>query len=632
MSTSRDFPVGRTLNPMVSAEEAKVVEDKYGETPWQQRCNKIGAVVMLGIMGILIFAAIGFDVPPNRYADSQRTSSPTSLQPSPPPTLPPVSPPTDAPTVFVSPQTESPTNPDSPVTAAPTVSDTPETQSPTDSVTPPTGAPTDAVPNEIVQRGTAFVHLFEWTWSDIAQECVNVLGPNGVSAVQISPVTEHIDHRVVNMSDPEVGSFMPWWARYQPVSYKLNSRSGTREELIEMIATCQEVGVDIYVDILFNHMAATPTQFGNDGSAFNPQSLEYPDYDSSHFNSCDPPEIGGDDWGSNAERVRRCRLVGLPDLNHDLEYVRDRLVEHAQDLINIGVRGLRLDAGKHMYVDDVNYFLDSLKSVSPYVFSEIIDYGGEAISVLEYTPFYAITEFRYEGTLRDRFFRTNLATLEGIGESFGFVPTDKAVVFTDNHDSQRHDYDDTMNFKRGETYVLANIFMLAYPYGYPKLMSSFFFDNAEFARGPPNLANGDTRKVYNEDGTDNCGVQFDGDDQWICEHRNPKFMNMVKFRAFAEEMEAYEVTNWWTNNFQAIAFSRSGSNGSAAFILINKEDFEITNTWRTDLADGDYCDVLSQNEGEAVNGCEGNIVSVVNGELTTTVSAFSALAIYGLPN
>ena len=40
--------------------------------------------------------------------------------------------------------------------------------------------------------GDTFVHLFEWSWSDIATECTTFLGPKGFAAVQISPPMEHI--------------------------------------------------------------------------------------------------------------------------------------------------------------------------------------------------------------------------------------------------------------------------------------------------------------------------------------------------------------------------------------------------------------------------------------------------------
>ena len=37
------------------------------------------------------------------------------------------------------------------------------------------------------------VHLFEWKWTDIANECEAYLGPKGFCAVQVSPPMEHLD-------------------------------------------------------------------------------------------------------------------------------------------------------------------------------------------------------------------------------------------------------------------------------------------------------------------------------------------------------------------------------------------------------------------------------------------------------
>lgn len=33
---------------------------------------------------------------------------------------------------------------------------------------------------------TVMVHLFEWTWHDIAKECEDFLGPQGYAGVQVS--------------------------------------------------------------------------------------------------------------------------------------------------------------------------------------------------------------------------------------------------------------------------------------------------------------------------------------------------------------------------------------------------------------------------------------------------------------
>src|SRR5215210_775302 len=105
---------------------------------------------------------------------------------------------------------------------------------------------------------TVFVHLFEWKWADIAQECESFLGPRGYAAIQISPPQEHI-----------VAPDNPWWERYQPVSYKLESRSGSRAELADMVGRCKAAGVDIYADAVINHMSGTESGTGIAGTTFS---------------------------------------------------------------------------------------------------------------------------------------------------------------------------------------------------------------------------------------------------------------------------------------------------------------------------------------------------------------------------
>ncbi len=61
------------------------------------------------------------------------------------------------------------------------------------------------------------IQLFQWNWNSIAAECTDVLGPAGISWVLTSPPQEHI-----------LGE--QWWTAYQPVSYKIESRLGTREQ------------------------------------------------------------------------------------------------------------------------------------------------------------------------------------------------------------------------------------------------------------------------------------------------------------------------------------------------------------------------------------------------------------------
>lgn len=93
-------------------------------------------------------------------------------------------------------------------------------------------------PNTLQDRMT-MVHLFEWTWPNVAAECENFLQYYKYGAVQVSPPQEHIIlNEVVNGKEDR-----PWWIRYQPVSYLLNSRSGSEQDFINMVNRCNKVGV-----------------------------------------------------------------------------------------------------------------------------------------------------------------------------------------------------------------------------------------------------------------------------------------------------------------------------------------------------------------------------------------------------
>jgi alpha-amylase len=110
------------------------------------------------------------------------------------------------------------------------------------------------------------VHLFEWKWLDIANECETFLAPNKFAGVQISPPNEHL-------IDTE--NHRPWTERYDPISYKISSRSGTLGEFVEMTRRCNAVGVRIYADVVINHMSGK-SGFGHAGSEADFANKKYP--------------------------------------------------------------------------------------------------------------------------------------------------------------------------------------------------------------------------------------------------------------------------------------------------------------------------------------------------------------------
>ncbi|KFB41217.1 AGAP002318-PA-like protein [Anopheles sinensis] len=221
---------------------------------------------------------------------------------------------------------------------------------------------------------SGIVHLFEWKWNDIANECENFLAPRGYAGVQVSPPTENA---VIG------GSFRrPWWERYQPMSYGLTTRSGSEAQFADMVRRCNAVGVRIYVDLVINHMADLVGGGGTGGSTANRQTFSFPAVPFSQLDFNPPCVITN---YQDPIMVRNCQLVALPDLNQGVPWVRDKIVELLNKLIAFGVAGFRVDAVKHMWPGDLQAIysrMDDLPTshgfpagARPFITQEVIDLG-----------------------------------------------------------------------------------------------------------------------------------------------------------------------------------------------------------------------------------------------------------------
>ncbi|MFJ6950354.1 alpha-amylase [Micromonospora aurantiaca (nom. illeg.)] len=448
---------------------------------------------------------------------------------------------------------------------------------------PPAAAATPGAKKVIVQ-------LFEWNWTSVAAECTSTLGPKGYGYVQVSPPQEH-----VNSS--------PWWVSYQPVSYRIESRKGTRAQFQSMVNTCHAAGVKVIVDAVVNHMSGQENGgTGWAGSSYG--HYNYPGvYSAQDFHYCG--RNGNNDIANYNDRyeVQNCELVNLADLKTESEYVRGRLAAYLNDLLSLGVDGFRLDGSKHMPAADIAAIKAKLNR-SAYLVQEVIYGAGEPIQPTEYTGNGDVHEFRYGKDLARMFNNERLAYLRNFGESWGYLSSAKAVVFTDNHDTQREG--GVLTYRNRGTYALANAFMLVWPYGTPAVMSSFTYSGRD--QGPP--ADGSNR-ITNV----TC---YSG---WECEHRWPVIANMVGFR---NATEGAGVSNWYDNGYQHIAFSRTGK----GYLTINDEDSAVNGrSYYTGLPAGRYCDVI---HGTFSNGsCSGPVITVdSSGWFAANIAAHDGIAIH----
>jgi hypothetical protein len=452
------------------------------------------------------------------------------------------------------------------------------------------------------------IQMFQWDWDSIASECTNFIGPAGYGYVQVSPPQEHI-----------TGD--QWWTDYQPVSYTLISKRGNRDQFSNMITTCHAAGVKVITDTIFNHMTAG----AGTGIAGSPYThYVYPGlYEAHNFHHCG---LQPDDLLVNYKNrieVQTCELLGLADLATDTdEYVRSRLAEFGNDLLSLGVDGMRIDAAKRMSyscqkgslvnidkIDDSDMAAEDIANIisrfdsTPYITQEVLWGNREPIRPSEYLRNGDVHEIRYTIALTRAFLGGGISRLKNL-DNRGWIPSSQANVFVANHDTERI-ANSLNNNSPSNTYVTAMIFSLAHPYGTPTILSSY--DGfTTFDTGPPNGGVGTCTGNRGENG-------------WICQHRWIAISGMTGFR---NTVGAEPMNSWVSPRSNRIAFGR----GSAGFFAINNGDSPWSTTFTTLLPDGTYCDVIS---GTSTSGsCTGISFSVSSGSFSATVPARNAIAVH----
>lgn len=387
----------------------------------------------------------------------------------------------------------------------------------------------------------AGILLFQWTWDAIAEECAT-LGELGFGWVLTSPPQEHV------VRDE-------WWVHYQPVSYLIESRLGTRDEFAAMVATCAEHEVDIVADAVVNHMTGLGTRgVGWAGSAHG--HYEYPGiWGPDDFHQCTASPTGDIiDYRDEAE-VQTCELINLADLRTGEAHVRERLRAYLDDLLSLGVAGFRIDAAKHMPAADIAAIVDGLPDGTR-IYHEVIRGAGEPITPEQYLGSGQVWEF-----LQAR-------TLTTMVESGRLNPD---VVFGPD----------------GERYAIAIAFLLAHPYGTPQLSSGYAFVSRD--AGPRLDDSGAVLPATCEDAATAPQPRYEPGD-WVCPQRWDAVRGMLAFRAAVGDAPLTDATEFDERELRAVTgFGR----GAYGFIAFNAGATGTEATFETSLAPGRYTEAVS---------------------------------------
>ncbi|MEV0393714.1 carbohydrate-binding module family 20 domain-containing protein [Polymorphospora rubra] len=448
-------------------------------------------------------------------------------------------------------------------------------------------------------------NLWQWNWPSVAAACTNHLGPAGYGAVQVAPPQESVS--LPNSAD----GVHPWYEVYQPVSYKLESRFGNRQQFAAMVTACHDAGVRVYVDAVVNHMAGTNNPGGTVGyagtqfSGYGYPAVPYGNGDFHRPGDNCPTNGAINDWNNEAQ-VTSCELLSLSDLYTEKDSVRTKIAAYLNDLIGLGVDGFRVDAVKHIRKDDFAAILGKLDNTvaegkRPYVAQEIFDgASNDALKARAFIGNGDVLDFAYAKGIRSAF-QGSISALANIPNWNLDAPGANVFSMVTNHDLERDGV--VLSYKNGTDYVLANYFALAYPHGKPSVFDSFPWNNRN--QSPPHNGNGHVTDTV-------CGSA------WNCLSQTTGIKGMVGWANAARSVKS--VSNFTTVNSNVIGFHR----GDRAWIGINDSGSPVTHTFVTGLADGEYCDVISGGTGGT--GCTGTRVTVAGGRATVTIPANNAVA------
>jgi alpha-amylase len=456
-------------------------------------------------------------------------------------------------------------------------------------------------------------NLWEWNWPSIAAACTGQLGPAGYGAVQVAPPEESIT--LPSSSD----GAHPWWEVYQPVSYQITSRLGTRAQFASMVEACHNAGVRVYVDAVVNHTAGNGNTYtsGYAGSTFSPSGFDYPavPYTTDDFHANDgscPTTDGQIDDFSVVAQVQNCELSGLSDLKTQSAGVRDKIAGYLNDLIGLGVDGFRVDAAKHIAQADfaaieAELHTTTAEGKAPYIEQEVTPGGSGVLAPSAFTADGDLIGFSYADGLKTQFTNGTLNNLADIPSWSLDAPSAQTGAMVTNHDTERDTNHATLRYQDGSLYTLANYFLLAYPYGKPFLYDGFTFSTSSTGQSPPSDANGFVSDTSCTNGAWQCITQSTGVKGMVAWH------NTTAAVTTASDFTA-------TSN-SVIGFHR----GALGWIGLNASAAASTATYQTGLADGTYCDRITG--GVSGGACAGTSVTVSGGNASVTIPAGGAVAI-----
>ena len=297
----------------------------------------------------------------------------------------------------------------------------------------------------------AILHAFDWTYADVGAKAAEIKSL-GYKAVLVAPPIKSNSSNTL------------WWQRYQPQDPRvIDHAKGNKQTFQAMINALSAQGVQVYADIVLNHMAnersgatdfpgtAAVNTYKSNLTYWNNQKL-FGDLNNGIFGSGDFHQATCITNYNDVFQVQTYRLcggggdTGLPDLDPN-SWVVTQQQNYLSALKALGVKGFRVDAAKHMSLYHINQIFTATIKSGMYVFGEIITSGGAGNS--DYNSFlspylsntdHAAYDFPLHNTIRNAFLPSgtlsSLVNPLSVGQA---LQNARAVTFTITHDIPTND-------------------------------------------------------------------------------------------------------------------------------------------------------------------------------------------------
>lgn len=270
---------------------------------------------------------------------------------------------------------------------------------------------------ENISQGN-ILHCFDWKFNDVKNALPDI-AEAGFVAVQVSP-TQAASKSGYN-----------WSNLYRPYDFDFYEAGlGTESQLQTLCEEAEKYGIKIVVDVVFNHVdnSGYHNSWWNSNGRLR-STTAYVNY-------------------NNRTSITSDRIGSYPEVNTEQTEVIARAKAYIQKLHDLGVRGIRFDAAKHIALpSEGSPFWKEVTSIPDmFYYGEILDTpGGSNATTLmkEYTEYMFVTDDSYSRTVR-----SNAGVPSASGNWVGRgIDGSKLVLWGESHDEFANEGGATKNTK-----------------------------------------------------------------------------------------------------------------------------------------------------------------------------------------